>query len=416
MINILVFRAIGLASCARGFFRTFAKVFLAEYNEPIPLALHCVTPAPKPIHTPMNLSEKTGEFISAVQHSLDENTFVKISLGNYKGKEENLKNVYIKRVLIKSEEKLSFTYRYKTRDIVKNYLHDKKITIRKNAPAHQQLPAADHDRNKKRLIGSSGKPYLAQLKITDENGKVLVNAQDKYKQINHYIDILSSLIKEIPGREKLNVVDMGSGKGYLTFALYDYLVNVLKVSAQVTGVEFRPDLVSLCNTIARDTGFTQLVFEQGTIEKYDSAGTHILIALHACDTATDDAISKGITAGADLIVVAPCCHKQIRRQLEASKTANDLTFLTKYGIFLERQAEMVTDGIRAMILEYFGYKTKVFEFISDAHTPKNVMIVGIKDHKSTGHNEAVLEKIKNAKAYFGIGYHHLEKNMGILKP
>lgn len=395
----------------------------------------------------MNLSEKTGEFISAVQRSLNENTFVKISLGNYKGKEENLKNVYMKRVLIKNEEKLSFTYRYKTRDIVKNYslaesvdhlkhfldrefyvatlftithdlvfenLHDKKIILRKNDPVHRQLPAADHDRNKKRLISSSGKPYLAQLKITDENGKVLANAQDKYKQINHYIEILSSLIKEIPAKELLRVVDMGSGKGYLTFALYDYLVNVLNISAQVTGVEFRPDLVSLCNTIARDTGFTELVFEQGTIEQYDNAGTNILIALHACDTATDDAISKGITAGADLIVVAPCCHKQIRRQLEASKTGNDLDFLTRHGIFLERQAEMVTDGIRALILEYFGYKTKVFEFISDAHTPKNVMIVGIRDHKSTGRNTAVLDKIKEAKTYFGIGYHHLEKMTGIL--
>ena len=353
----------------------------------------------------------------------------------------------MKRVLIKNEEKLSFTYRYKTRDIVKNYslaesvdhlkhfldrefyvatlftithdlvfenLHDKKIILRKNDPVHRQLPAADHDRNKKRLISSSGKPYLAQLKITDENGKVLANAQDKYKQINHYIEILSSLIKEIPAKELLRVVDMGSGKGYLTFALYDYLVNVLNISAKVTGVEFRPDLVSLCNTIARDTGFTELVFEQGTIEKYDNAGTNILIALHACDTATDDAISKGITAGADLIVVAPCCHKQIRRQLEASKTGNDLDFLTRHGIFLERQAEMVTDGIRALILEYFGYKTKVFEFISDAHTPKNVMIVGIRDHKSTGRNTAVLDKIKEAKTYFGIGYHHLEKMTGIL--
>lgn len=429
------------------FFRTFAKVFLERYNKPIPLVLHFINPAPKPIRTMMNLSEKTSEFISAIQGSLNDNTFVKTSLGNYRGKEENLKNVYIKRVLIKSEEKLSFTYRYKTRDIVKNYpvaesiekiknfldrefyvatlftithdlvfenLHDKKITLRKNAPAHQQLPPADHDRNKKRLISSSDKPYLAQLKITDESGKVLVNAQDKYKQINHYIEILSSLIKEIPEKEMLRVVDMGSGKGYLTFALYDYLVNILNVSAQVTGVEFRPDLVELCNTIARNTGFSQLGFEQGTIENFDSAGTHILIALHACDTATDDAISKGIAAGADLIVVAPCCHKQIRRQLEASKTGNDLGFLTKYGIFLERQAEMVTDGIRAMILEYFGYKTRVFEFISDAHTPKNVMIVGIKDQKTTGKNEAVLEKINDAKAYFGIEYHHLEKMTGIL--
>jgi hypothetical protein len=395
----------------------------------------------------MNLSEKSDEFTLSMQTSLKDNTFVKLSLGNYKGKEENLKNIYVKRILIKNEEKLSFTYRYKTRDIVKNYtlaegiskvheflnrefyvanlfttsfdlsfenLFDKKYTLRKNAPTIQSVPSAEHDRNKNRLISSNDKKYLTELKITDESGKVLANSQDKYKQINHYIEILSSLIKEIPAREIVKVVDMGSGKGYLTFALYDYLTNVLKINSKVRGIEFRPELVELCNKIAQNTEFTNLDFEQGTIEKYDSSGTNILIALHACDTATDDAIYKGITSKADLIVVAPCCHKQIRRQMEAIKTSNELDFLTKYGIFLERQAEMVTDGIRALILEYFGYKTKVFEFISDAHTPKNVMIVGIKVQESIIRDEKILQKIKDSKAYFGIGYHHLEKMMGLL--
>jgi hypothetical protein len=395
----------------------------------------------------MSLSEKTTEFIHSLQSSLSGNTFVKLSLGNYKGKEENLKNIYLKRIAIKGEEKLSFTYRYKTRDIVKNYsreegvlkvqdfmnlefyvatlfttafdlvfenLHNKKCILRKNAPTILTVPSADHDRSKIRLISANEKPYLTELKITDETGKVLPNSQDKYKQINHYIEILSTLIKEIPARETVKVVDMGSGKGYLTFALYDYLTNVVKLNSQVTGVEFRPELVELCNKIAQNTGFSNLSFEQGTIEKYSSSGTNILIALHACDTATDEAIYKGISSHADLIVVAPCCHKQIRRQIEAGKAGNDLNFLTKYGIFLERQAEMVTDGIRALILEYFGYKTKVFQFISDAHTPKNVMIVGIKDPKALPGDEQILQKIKDAKAYFGIEYHHLEKMMGIL--
>jgi len=395
----------------------------------------------------MNQSEKTTEFLLSMQSSLNDNTFVKLSLGNYKGKEENLKNIYTKRIAIKGEEKLSFTYRYKTRDIVKNYspeeglrkihdflnrefyvatlfttafdlsfenLHNKKLILRKSAPTILTVPSADHDRSKNRLIITNEKPYLTELKITDENGKVLVNSQDKYKQINHYIEILSSLLKEIPVKETIKVVDMGSGKGYLTFALYDYLTNVLKVKSEVTGVEFRPELVELCNKIAKNTGFNKLRFDQGTIENYDSSGTNILIALHACDTATDDAIYKGITSKADLIVVAPCCHKQIRRQMESGKASNDLDFLTKYGIFLERQAEMVTDGIRALILEYFGYKTKVFQFISDAHTPKNVMIVGVKNQKSPPKEEQILQKIKDTKAYFGITYHHLEKMMGIL--
>jgi SAM-dependent methyltransferase len=395
----------------------------------------------------MQLSEKTNEFMLSMQSSLTDNTFVKLSLGNYKGKEENLKNIYIKRIAIKGEEKLSFTYRYKTRDIVKNYspeegiskildfinhefyvstlftnafdlsfenLHNKKIVIRKNAPTILTVPSADHDRSKNRLISANEKPYLTELKITDETGKVLPSSQDKYKQINHYIEILSTLIKEIPTKETVKVVDMGSGKGYLTFALYDYLTNVLKLNSEVTGVEFRPELVDLCNNIAKTSGFSKLSFEPGTIENYDSSGANILIALHACDTATDDAIYKGITAQADLIVVAPCCHKQIRRQMEAGKATNELDFLTKYGIFLERQAEMVTDGIRALILEYFGYKTKVFQFISDAHTPKNVMIVGIKSQGIHLKDEQILQKIKDSKAYFGIEYHHLEKMMGIL--
>ena len=392
------------------------------------------------------MNEKITGFIEACENSISDLTFVKLSLGNYKGSEENLKNIYLKRILIKGEEKLSFTYRYKTRDIVKNYaipegigkvsdfliqdfyvatlyttafdlayenLHNKKFILKRNNPTNILVPLPDHDRTKKRLISTSEKPYLTELKITDENGKVLVNAQDKYKQINHYIEILSSLLKEIPASETVKVVDMGSGKGYLTFALYDYLTNVLKIDNEVIGVEFRQELVDLCNKITANTGFTKLGFQQGTIENFDSAGTNVLIALHACDTATDDAISKGISANADLIVVAPCCHKQIRRQLEAHKTSNDLDFLTKYGIFLERQAEMVTDGIRALILEYFGYKTKVFEFISDAHTPKNVMIVGIRNPKSTMKDKHILQKIKDAKAYFGIEYHHLEKIMGI---
>ncbi len=394
----------------------------------------------------MNLSEKTGEFAHSVQLSLTDNTFVKLSLGNYKGAEENLKTLHIKHILIKKEEKLSFTYRYKTRDIVKNYSlnegivkiqdylsHEfhvatlfttgfdlsfenfggKKCVIRKKAPTVLIAPSSDHDRSKNRLIGSADKPYLTELKITDSSGKVLVSAQDKYRQINHYVEILSSLLKEIPPMPSLKVVDMGSGKGYLTFALYDYLTNILKFNAQVTGVEFRQELVDLCNTVAGNTGFGQLSFTQGNIEQFDSTGTNILIALHACDTATDDAIYKGITAGADLIVVAPCCHKQIRRQLEEKRTGNDLDFLTKYGIFLERQSEMVTDGIRALVLEYFGYKTKVFEFISDAHTPKNVMIVGIKNRKAINKDDLILRKIQDAKAYFGIEYHHLEKLMGI---
>lgn len=382
------------------------------------------------------------EFHLQLTESIPANQFVKISLGNYQGNDKELKNVYVRRIVIKRVEMLSFTYRNKTRDIVKNFPiaegitkvsqlisndfrictffstekeviveHDKKgvLTVRERLFKTVAPVVLTHDKEKKRLIKPAGKTYLQELKITDPNGAVYKNAQDKYKQINQYIALLDPMIRSLPAKGLKKVVDMGSGKGYLTFALYDYLINVLKIEAEVTGVEFREDLVMLCNQIAASADFNHLNFVEGTIDAYDAKGIDLLIALHACDTATDDAIYKGIKANAELIVVAPCCHKQIRREMEKGKAKNELDFLTKYGIFLERQAEMVTDGIRALILEYFGYKTKVFEFISDAHTPKNVLVVGQKSKDQVTNKEELLEKIRQTKAYFGIGYHHLEK-------
>nr|WP_315420062.1 SAM-dependent methyltransferase [uncultured Pedobacter sp.] len=391
----------------------------------------------------MPVSEYIEQFITALKESLNAATFVKISLGNYKGAEEALKQLLIRKVMIKREDKLAFTYRYKTRDVVKNYaideaidliedylangfkiatlfttendlileeLNNGKIVLRKGKASSAIAPSAYHDKEKSRLIKPDSKSYLTELKITGTDGKVFKNAQDKFRQINHYIEILSSLIKELPEGTIKKVADMGSGKGYLTFALYDYLHSVLKLESEVTGVEYRQDMVDLCNQVAVKSAFDKLNFVQGTIEDYQAEDVNLLIALHACDTATDDAIYKGIKADAELIVVAPCCHKQVRREIEKSKVKNDVSFLTKYGIFLERQAEMVTDGIRALILEYFGYKTKVFEFISDAHTPKNVLVVGVKGKAHSAERKAeILQKIKASKEYFGIGYHHLER-------
>lgn len=395
----------------------------------------------------MSSSPKIAEFRDVLSQSLENGTFISLTLANYKGQDEGLKNTYIKRVVIKREGKLSFTYRYKTRDIVKNYPIEEGIGIvenllqtgflaatvfttgfdgviqcdnkgkwafRKVNPTKKEIKSLEHDTAKKRLIETNQKTFLTDLKITDKEGNVFKNAQDKYRQINHYIEILSSLIKEISVENTpLKVVDMGSGKGYLTFALYDYLTNVAQIPSEVTGVEYRQDMVELCTTIAGNAQFDGLNFVQGTIEDFSAETLNVLIALHACDTATDDAIAQGIRANAELIVVAPCCHKQIRKEIEKNKAHNDLNFLLKYGIFLERQAEMVTDGIRALVLEYFGYKTKVFEFISDAHTPKNVLVVGVKNKRNVQGQEVILKKIKAAKEYFGIGYHHLERIMGL---
>jgi protein-L-isoaspartate O-methyltransferase len=385
------------------------------------------------------------KYLIAIEQALNDNIFVKLTLASYQGHEQ-LKNIYVKRILIKGENKLSFTYRNKTNDLVKNYGYQEglsilkshlengtfklanlftidfdlsfefqtadKIIVKKKKPSISVLPSASHDKQKHRIISSLEKSYLYHLAITDEKGNVLKHAQDKYKQINNYVELLSSMLKELSVTDTLNVVDMGAGKGYLTFALYDYLTTVLKLNVNVTGVEFREELVKLCNDISLQSGFKNLHFEQGTIESYSKTNNQVLIALHACDTATDEAIYKGISSNAALIVVAPCCHKQIRRELEKNKVKNELDFLTKYGIFLERQAEMVTDGIRVLIMEYYGYHTKVVEFISDAHTPKNVMLIGAKKKNAVLHPEK-LEELKKVKSYLGITQHHLEKLMNI---
>lgn len=381
-----------------------------------------------------NTSQKL-ELSAIFDESLQDGTFVKLSLGDYQGSEENLKNIYVRKILVKREEKLSLTYHYKTRDIVKNYdtaqalkiIHNllmddfnvatlfttkfdmvlEKKSLKERKPTHTETPSFEHDRSKKRQVATEGKAYLHALNITDAKGAVYKNAQDKYRQIDKFVEIMSGLIKDLPAKPTLKIADMGAGKGYLTFALYDYLTTQ-NIQAQVTGIEMRPDLVKAGNKIAQDSHFDGLSFIEGTIQNYDADDVDILIALHACDTATDDAIYKGIKAGADLIVVAPCCHKQIRREMEKGKPVNDLDFLTQYGIFLERHAEMVTDGLRGMLLEYAGYKVKIFEFISDAHTPKNILIVGVKNDKAKPDTQAIREKIKAKKSYFGIEQHHLE--------
>lgn len=392
------------------------------------------------IDTPLS---KLDQFFAALQSAFEDGSLVAVGLRAYRGDHEALKSVDIKPVTIKRQLQLSFTWHYKTRDVVKNHLLDEALEdlrglvgiefrlaqllttkgdwsldfqgktprLRQSPPTRTAPASTSHDREKTRPIPAAGRTWLHQLGVTDATGKVLPTAQDKFRQINRYVEILGPLLKAIRPDRLKKLVDMGAGKGYLTFAVADYLANTLHSGASVVGVEMRPDMVSLCNQIAAKEGFGSLSFAEGTIAGYDGADADVLIALHACDTATDDAIAKGIAANAELIVVAPCCHKQIRREIEAAHTASPLDYLMKHGIFVERQAEMVTDGIRALMLEYFGYSTKVFEFISDQHTPKNVLIVG--QRTGRGKDPAVLQKIAEAKAFFGIRQHYLEGAVGL---
>lgn len=371
---------------------------------------------------------------------LQDQKVIKITLGNRRLKSAELKNVFIKPTLIKNNLKLSFNYRYPTRDITKNFdigesvilieklllddffnadiftaekdIHvafqkNNTVKISRNSPSLQlSSKTTQHDREKKRLIDTAGNTYLKALGICTADGVVKKDKQDKYKQINHYIEIIDGIIKDLSFGDTLEVTDMGSGKGYLTFALYDYLMNKLQLKATVTGIELREELVKTCNDIAQNCGYNGLAFKSGAIgEATLLNNTDILIALHACDTATDEAIYSGIKANAKVIICAPCCHKQIRKQMAP---VNELKSITKHGILLERQAEIATDAIRALLLEAYGYKTRVFDFIATEHTPKNVLIVGIRQEKQATSTAVFFEKVAALKALFSLDSHHLE--------
>ncbi len=383
-------------------------------------------------------------FFSRLTESISQQQFTKLTLSDRRDKTKDLKNVFVKPVMLKHGLRLSFVYRHPTKDITKNYdLNDAQIllqamlendfykadlfttandyhltidrsgkTLLKQKAATQSEPvAATHDHAKKRYVNTEHNVYLHELGITSAEGKVKSDKQDKYRQINKYVEIVESIVKEAALPNSFQITDMGAGKGYLTFALYDYLTNTMKLNPRVTGVEMRQGLVDTCNGIAAKANYSNLNFIAGSIDTAELPATDMLIALHACDTATDQAIYRGITGKAKVIICAPCCHKQIRKQLAP---VNDLKSITRFGILEERQAEIVTDTLRALILEAFGYKTKVFEFISTEHTAKNLLITAIKTDATSNVKQEVLDRIKNLKALFGIEYHELEKLMEIL--
>jgi len=377
------------------------------------------------------------DFLGAVKSAVENKTFAKVTLSKPRVAAENIDNVYVRLVVIKNTETLSFTYRFHTNDQTKNFdveggvkelqsllersfFNGRLFTLGEDVvlqvskkgtasllrtkPSMAEAPSLTHDREKtKRAL--SGDSYLHALGIMDAGGNLVPKMADKYKQINKYLEIVDSLVEPAALPSMLNIVDMGSGKGYLTFALYDYLKNKRGLDVRVKGIELRKELVDQCNALAASCRFENLTFVSEAIDQSDEKKIDILIALHACDTATDDAIAKGIYADASLIICAPCCHKQIRQQVKGKEQESPIM---KYGIFKERQFEMVTDTIRALILEKKRYQTKIFEFISNEHTRKNVMLVGTKTDRYVD-EAAMNEKINSIKEAYQIDYHYLEK-------
>jgi len=414
-------------------------------------------------------------FLELLRAAIAEGTLAKLTLGGPCGTDATLQNAFVRPVTLRDGRRLQFVYRHATRDVTKNLKPDEallrimellghdfrtahlfttklsaeleirndKARLRLGKPSHAEADTS-HDRVKQRLIDPQA-PWLHELGVTAAGGAIRKEMGDKFRQINKFVEILSHLLlgsrthlmnggtglracpneppqagtpvpPEIHGpargftnKNVLRLVDMGCGKGYLTFAAYDWLRENGCPGAEVVGIEARPELVELCNRVARSCRLTGLRFEAGTIETYlPVEGIDVLVALHACDTATDDAMAKGVKAGASLIIVAPCCHKEVRPQLRAPPV---LASALKHGILLERQAEFVTDALRAALLEWAGYETKVFEFISTEHTAKNLMIAAVKRQRPVNHEE-LGRQVRELAAFYGIERQQLAEQLG----
>jgi SAM-dependent methyltransferase len=287
-----------------------------------------------------------------------------------------------------------------------------------------------HDRVKQVPLNNQA-DFLQALGVTKPDGKPRPGMQSKLRQCQKFVETVGGLVQKVPGfsDRSISVVDMGCGRGYLTFALHAHLCEKYSQVAS-KGIDVRPKLVEEISGIAQSLGgdFKTLAFEEGTIEKVAASvdgdslkddgnddSLDILIALHACDTATDDALWAGISRGADLLVVAPCCHKQVRPQLNAHVAANSRTHpladVLQYGVYRERLAETATDSLRALLLERAGYNVNVFEFIGGEHTSKNVMITAIKSRTSPDLDD-VDERIQALAAFHGVKKQKLAAWMG----
>lgn len=270
-----------------------------------------------------------------------------------------------------------------------------------------QAPERIHNASTEHLLAASSVDWLAGLGVVDAGGRVRERMGDKHRQIQRYTEIFSHLIQDLGWQMDAAapvIADMGSGKAYLTFAVWQLLHRQLGLAVKIIGVEERPELVQTCAALASRIKADGLEFRAGDIASADLPAIDGLIALHACNTATDAAILRGIGSGARLIVVAPCCHKEVRPQLGSPEA---LAPVLVHGLFKERFAEWVTDGLRTLFLEWAGYKVRVIEFVDAGHTPKNLMLAAVRVAEPFQRKE-VREQIIALKTFAGVAQHALD--------
>ncbi|MCW8919580.1 MAG: SAM-dependent methyltransferase [Gammaproteobacteria bacterium] len=384
------------------------------------------------------IANEVNPFFQLLSDAANQGALQRLILSKYIGAEEALKRLVVRPLLLREVESLSFVYSYQTRDITRNHPRTEglallatllgsdfksahlftqqeevqlNITKKGKAQLHRRASAASaevshqHDREKRRFVPLE-RPFLVELGVTDRQHQLIPAMSRKWKQINKFIEVFQRAFDASPlqGADSIEVYDFGSGKGYLTFAIHDFLRHSRQLAAEVTGVELRQPLINLCTTAAKRLGLEGLTFRAGDVRHYTPARLDVMIALHACDTATDHAIHMGIRSNAAIIMCAPCCHKEVRPQMHNPAV---LQPMLQYGVHQGQEAEMVTDALRALLLEANGYDTQVFEFVSLEHTSKNKMILAVRRNQP-GDAQPVLAQIAALKQFYGIREQCLE--------
>ena len=393
-------------------------------------------------------------FIAAIGASIVDGGFESVVLAKNRDADGEPRTIRIRRIAVKGEPVLTFVSSHATRDVTRNCtIEDGLAAIaghlnRSRAPAFAHATLRTRDGETQLLVGKKGNatlraprralkaaasaptasashdrervrrlsidlPFLVELGIADASHRVIPAMARKWRQIDKFLEVIDHAIDALPpallaaaaGERPLRVVDYGCGKGYLTFAVHEHLRRRFGVAPQVTGVELRAELVDFCNGVAARSRCDGLTFVQGDLRSVAPERVDVMIALHACDTATDHAIDLGVRAGAAVLVCAPCCHKELRPQIARPRP---LSGLLRHGVHLGQEAEMVTDSMRALLLETCGYEARVFEFVSLEHTSKNKMILARRRDGAAGNDDRARAELAELKGFYGIREQMLE--------
>lgn len=282
-----------------------------------------------------------------------------------------------------------------------------KVTVRRRRRQKEAQPADRSHNREKHYIMEEGKPvpFLKDLGVMTEDGKIVRTKTDKFRQINRFLEFVEDILPRLERDRELTILDFGCGKSYLTFAMYHYLHELRGYDIRIIGLDLKKDVIDHCGKLAEKYGYDKLTFLVGDIADYDGVDrVDMVVTLHACDTATDYALAKAVGWEAEIILSVPCCQHELNARFadgggeKGGECMTDLAPVMDYGLLRERFAALATDGLRAKYLEREGYETQVLEFIDMEHTPKNILIRAVKTGRK---NQRAAEEIKKCTEFLG---------------